>query len=310
MAVSVQRSLRVQRNMRMLRNYQLYLMVLPALVYFLVFCYAPMYGIQIAFKDFRIKSGITGSEWAGLKYFNRFWGTPNFYALIRNTLRISIYSLVVGFPFPILLALVINEIRSNRFKRIVQTVSYAPHFISTVVMVSMLTIFLNPGYGMINKLIGIFGLGPYNFMTKANWFSSIYVISGIWQSAGWSSIIYLSALSGVDPELHDAAMIDGASRIKRIIHINIPGILPTVTIMFIMAAGNLMSVGFEKVYLMQNPLNTEASEIISTYVYKMGLQNAQYSFSTAVGLFNSLINFVLLLSVNLICRRLGETSLW
>jgi putative aldouronate transport system permease protein len=230
--------------------------------------------------------------------------------LIQNTLGISVYSLLVGFPAPILLALVLNEQKSRKLKRIVQTVSYAPHFISTVVMVSLLMIILRSDYGILNKLLGLLGVPSQDYLSNPNLFKSIYVFSGIWQSAGWGSIIYLASLAGVDPELHEAAMIDGASRLERIWYINLPGILPTIVIMFIITAGNLMSVGFEKAFLMQNPLNLEASEVISTYIYKVGLMQVRYSFSSAVGLFNSVINCILLVAVNTFSRRLGDTSLW
>lgn len=269
-----------------------------------------MYGVQIAFRNFRVNKTITESEWVGLKHFTRFLSTPGSGELFRNTLTLSFYSLIIGFPIPILFSLVLNELRVGKFKKMVQTVSYAPHFISTVVMASMITMFLHQGNGIINKLLGMLNLGPYPFMSTPSWFAAIYVISGIWQNLGWNSVIFISALAGVDPEFHEAAMIDGASRFKRIIHINLPCILPTITIMLILAVGNVMSVGFEKAYLLQNPLNLECSEIISTFVYKMGLQNRQYSFSTAIGLFNSVINCILLLSVNFISKRIGETSLW
>lgn len=295
---------------RITRNYQLYLFLLPAVAVFLLFSYYPMYGVQIAFRDFRANLGISGSPWVGLKHFERFVTTASFTTLMTNTLRISLMTLLIGFPIPILFALLVNEIRFSRYRKLIQTVSYAPHFISTVVMVSMLTIFLNKNYGIVNKIIGVFGAGPYDFMTKGSWFAWIYVLSNIWQNLGWDAIIYIAALSGVDMELHEAAMIDGATRLKRIIHINIPCILPTITIMLILACGKIMSVGYEKVYLMQNALNTSHSEIISTFVYKAGLQSAQYSFSTAIGLFNSVINLILLLTVNLLAKRLGDTSLW
>ncbi len=292
------------------RNYELYIFVLPALIYILIYCYGPMYGVQIAFKDYRINKGIQGSDWVGLKHFVRFLSTPSCIRLIKNTIVISVYSLAVGFPFPIIFSLIINELRIGRFKKAVQTISYAPHFISTVVMVSMITMFLNERIGIVNKLIGYLGAGPYAFMSQAGWFPSIYVFSGIWQNLGWNSIIYLSALSSIDPELHEAAMIDGASRLQRIYHINLQGILPTITIMLILAAGKIMTVGFEKVFLMQNPLNTETSEIISTFVYKMGLQYTQYSFSTAIDFFNSIINCILLVSVNFAVKRMGSATLW
>jgi putative aldouronate transport system permease protein len=211
---------------------------------------------------------------------------------------------------PILLALLLNEVGGKRFRKLLQTITYAPHFISTVVMVSMVIILLNPSYGIVNSMLAGFGGTPVDFMTNKEWFKSIYVWSGIWQNAGWSSIIYLAALAGIDPEQHEAAMIDGASRLQRIWHVNIPGIMPTVLILFILEIGGMMSVGFEKVFLMQNPLNLEAAEVISTYVYKVGLLQVQYSFSSAVGLFNSVINFILLITVNATVKRLGQSSLW
>lgn len=292
------------------RNWELYLFVLPALIYLFMYCYYPMYGVQIAFKDFRIAKGIAGSEWVGWKHFIKFLGNPSCRALIKNTLILSVYTLVVGFPMPIIFALTLNELPVGRYKKAVQTISYAPHFISTVVMVSMLTMFLNKDSGIINKFIVLFGGEATDFMSKANMFPTIYVLSGIWQSLGWSSVIYLSALSGIDPGLHEAAMIDGASRLQRIWHINLTGILPTITIMLILQVGNLMTVGFEKAFLMQNPLNLASSEIISTFVYKMGLQYQQYSYSTAIGLFNSVVNMILLVTVNKIAGKLSETSLW
>ena len=289
-------------------KYQLYLLLFPAFAYFAIFHFWPIYGLQIAFKQFNPGLGIAGSPWVGFDQFERFIKGPNFINLLTNTVSISFATLIFGFPIPILLALILNEVYIPGYKKLVQTVSYIPYFISTVVMVSMLMIFLNKNNGLINKILGAVGIGPYNFLSKKEWFVQIYVISGIWQSAGWKSIIYIAALAGVDPQLHEAAIMDGASRLKRIWHINIPGILPTIIIMFILATGSLMSVGFEKAYLMQQPLTLERSEVISTYVYKVGLLNVQYSFSSAVGLFNSIINFILLLSVNFICRKLGKTS--
>lgn len=292
------------------RNWELYLFIMPALIYLILYCYYPMLGIRIAFLDYRISKGIEGSEWVGLKHFIKFIENPACRTLIKNTLTISVYSLIVGFPFPIIFALILNELRVGKLKKIVQTVTYAPHFISIVVMVSMITLFLNQDMGIINKMIGLVGIGPYDFMAKASWFPSIYVFSGIWQNFGWSSVIYLSALSGVSIELHEAAMIDGANKLRRIWHINLPGIRPTITIMLILQAGNLMTVGFEKAFLMQNALNTETSEIISTFVYKMGLLYSQFSFATAIGLFNAVINLILLLGVNIAIRKLGYQSLW
>lgn len=292
------------------RHWQLYLLITPVLIYFFIFHYLPMYGVQIAFKDFIGTKGIWGSPWVGWKHFDRFFDSFFFERLLFNTIGISLYELAVGFPIPILLALLINEVRSNLFKRFVQTVTYAPHFLSTVVLVGMIFIFLSPTSGFVNKLIVLFGGQPIYFMTEPQWFKSIYVFSGVWQQMGWSSIIYLAALTGIDPHLHEAARVDGASRIRRIWHINLPGIRPTIMILLILNVGSIMSVGFEKVFLMQNSLNLEASDVFSTYVYRSGILGSQYSFSAAVGLFSSIVNFILLLTVNRIVRRLNQASLW
>nr|HML45757.1 ABC transporter permease subunit [Clostridia bacterium] len=235
---------------------------------------------------------------------------PGFVQIVWNTLSISLYSLAVSFPMPILLALVINEIKASGFRRSVQTISYAPHFISVVVLISMVEMFVNPEYGMINRILGLFGASPIPFLSEPRYFKSLYVLSGVWQSSGWGAIVYLSALSGIDPQLHESAMIDGANRIQRIAHINLPGILPTVSLLFILQVGGLMSVGFEKAFLMQKNINLEVSEVISTYVYKQGLLQLQYSFSSAVGLFNSVINCLLLVITNTITRSLGGNSLF
>ncbi|GHU73154.1 sugar ABC transporter permease [Clostridia bacterium] len=275
-----------------------------------MFAYAPMYGIQIAFRDFKANLGFLKSPWVGLKYFQQFVALSNFWQLIQNTLLISVYSILFGFPAPILLALMLNQLRFARFQKFVQTISYAPYFISTVVLVSMLNIFLAPSTGFVNNIIVSFGGKAVTFTGRAEWFRTVYVASGVWQGIGWGAIVYLASLSGVNPELYEAAMVDGATRFQRVWHIDIPGILPTVVIMFILQMGSLMNVGYEKAYLMQNALNNQVSEIISTYVYKIGLLNAKFSFSTAVGLFNSLINFILVVSTNMISQRLTQTSLW
>ncbi len=298
------------RLKRITKNYELYLFILPGLVYFILFCYVPMYGVQIAFKDYNVVRGIWGSPWVGLLNLNYFFKSYFFWNTIGNTLTITLYSLAVGFPIPILLALMLNEVSGRRFKKTVQTVTYAPYFISTVVMVGMIIALLSPTTGIVNKLVNVLGMESVSFLTRNELFSSVYVWTGVWQYSGWGSIIYIAALAGIDPQLHESAVIDGATRLQRIRHINIPGILPTIVIMLILNTGNLMNVGFEKVFLMQNPLNLGASEVISTYVYKVGLQSAQYSFSSAVGLFNSVINFILLVSVNSLIKRINETSLW
>ena len=285
-------------------------MFLPVLVFFLVFHYAPMYGVQIAFKKFSAVRGIVGSPWRGLYYFQQFFDSYLFGELIGNTLGLSLYSLAVGFPTPILLALMMNELRSERVKRVVQTITYAPHFISMVVMCSMIILFLSPSSGVLNRIIEILGGQSVYFMGKPEYFKTIYVLSGVWQNTGWSSIIYMAALSGIDPQLHEAATIDGASRLQRVWHINLPGILPTAVILLIMNCGSLMSIGFEKAFLLMNDLNRASAEIISTFVYQRGLIDRNYSSAAAIGLFNSAINLVLLLGVNAIARRVSDTSLW
>ncbi|WP_205173511.1 ABC transporter permease [Bacillus pakistanensis] len=291
------------------KNWDLYLLITPVIAYFIIFHYVPMYGVQIAFKDFIATQGIWGSEWVGLKHFDRFFDSYYFWRLIKNTLGIGLYTLAVAFPIPIIVALMLNEVRNSKFKKFVQTVIYAPHFLSTVVVVGMMILFLKPD-GLVNQLITLLGGTPISFMTEPAWFKSLYVMSDVWQTMGWSSIIYLAALTAVDHSQHEAAMIDGASRLQRIWHINIPAIMPTIVILFILNAGNVMSVGFEKVFLMQNTLNMSTSDVISTFVYRSGILDAQYSFSAAVGLFNSVINFILLVMVNRFAKKVNETSLW
>ncbi|MCL2058080.1 MAG: ABC transporter permease subunit [Oscillospiraceae bacterium] len=290
-------------------RWQLYVLLLPALVWLGIFMYTPMYGVIIAFKDFRISEGIMKSPWAGFKYFGQFFSTTIAFSTISNTIILSMLSLLIGFPFPILFALFLNQLRSNRYKKGVQTISYAPYFISNVVVVSILSVILAPK-GFVNAMIESFGGTAKLFMAKAEYFRGVYITSHIWQTMGFNAIIYIAALAGVPPELHEAAIMDGASKPKRIIHIDLPSILPTVIIMLILSIGNLMSVGYEKVYLMQGGTNTTVSEIISTYVYKVGLLNAQYSFSTAVGLFNSSVNLLLLVIANLLARKVSDISLF
>lgn len=294
----------------MKQNWELYIFILPAFIYFAVFHYGPMYGIQIAFKNFVPTKGITGSEWIGFSHFERFFNSHYFWDLLWNTLSISFYELAIGFPLPILLALAFNEIRNGAFKKTVQTVTYAPHFISIVVMAGMIITFLSPSSGMIVRIIEAFGIDAPQFLNDPAWFKTVYVISGVWQNAGWGTIIYLAALSAVDPQLHEAAIVDGASRFKRMLHINLPTIIPTITILLILNMGNILGVGYEKILLLQNSLNLESSDVISTFVYRSGLVGQQYSFSTAVGVFNSIINALMLITVNQIAKRTSETSLW
>lgn len=299
-----------ERNKKILHNWQLYIFILPAFLYFLIFHYIPMYGVQIAFKDFLPSLGILKSPWVGFEHFTRFFNSYYFWDLIKNTLGISIYELIVGFPLPIILALALNEAKDGLFKRSVQTITYAPHFISVVVIGGMIIAFLSPTTGIINHAIQFLGLEPIPFMTDPKWFKTVYVLSGVWQSTGWGTIIYLAALSGVDPQQHEAAMVDGATRLQRIWYINIPTIIPTMVILLIMNVGNIMAMGFEKILLLQNPLNLESSNVIATFVYQAGLLDGQYSFAAAIGLFNAVINAILLVAVNQIARKTSETSLW
>ena len=294
------------------RNTGLYLLILPAFILSFCFAYLPMYGVVIAFKDYRNALGIMGSSWADpwFKHFARFFSSPNFGTTITNTLVISFYSLIVMTPLPVAIALLINQMRLRVFKRVFQTVTYLPHFISTVVMVGMILIMLSPSSGLIGNIYGLLGAEAPNLMGIPGAFSSVYVWSDVWQHTGWDSIIYIAALSAVDPSLYEAATVDGANRWQRLKHIDLPMILPTACILLILRAGNIMNVGFEKVYIMQNNLNLSASEVISTYVYKIGIINAQYSYSAAINLFNTLVNLALLVSVNMFSKKFSETSLW
>lgn len=297
---------------RLKENYQLYLVLLIPTVYVVIFRYIPMIGAQIAFRNYSVGKGIWGSQWVGLYQFQRFLTSYQFVRVITNTLGINVYQLLAGFPIPIILALSLNSTNAFGLKKIAQTTTYIPHFISTVVMVGMVLQFLSPRIGIFNMVRKLAGLAPLSYISEPGYFKSIYVWSGIWQSTGWGSIIYLAALSSVDPSFHEAAMIDGATKFQRIRHIDIPGIMPTAIILLVLNAGRMMDVGFEKVFLMQNDLNLRASEVIQTYVYKVGLAAAtpNYSYSTAIGLFNAVINLVLIMAVNGLARRLGETSLW
>ena len=287
----------------------LYLLMLPSVIIFLLFTYYPMYGVIIAFKNFTPADGIFGSEWVGLQNFIQYFNSYQFGLTIRNTIVISLYTILVTFPLPIALALMCNQIRTKKFKKFFQVSTYLPHFISTVVMCGMLILFLSPSTGIISKLVGLFGFQLPNLMGSAAAFPHIYVWSEAWQHVGWDSILYIATLSSVDPSLYEAATMDGAGKWKKMLHVDVPALMPTVTIMLILRMGSVMSVGFEKVYLLQNTLNSSTSEIISTYVYKMGLISNQYSLSSAIGLFNNVINLALLLLVNAISKKISDTSL-
>ena len=292
------------------QNKMVYLMWLPVLAFYLIFHYAPMGGLVIAFQNYKPFKGIAKSKFVGLEHFQEFLTGTYAWRTIRNTLVISLLQILIGFPMPIIFALLINEVRCNPYKRVVQTVSYMPHFISLVVMCGMIVLFLSPSSGVIPKLLGYIGVQTGDLMGKASAFSSIYVWTEAWQHVGWDSIMYIAALSAVDPQLYEAAVVDGANKWQKMRSIDIPLLMPTAVVLFILRAGSVMSVGFEKVYLLQNDLNISASEIISTYVYKMGLKSNQYSYSAAIGLFNNVVNFILLLSVNFIAGKMGDTSLF
>lgn len=301
-----------QALLRMAQCWQLYVLVSPAVLFLLIFQYYPMYGAQIAFKRYIVTLGITGSPWIGFDHFTRFFNSYDFWLIMKNTIGLSLYELIAGFPFPILLALGLNYVKKAAFKKSVQMITYAPHFISVVVMVGMLLQFLDPRVGFINGFLGLFGFDPINFMAHASMFKSIYVWSSIWQNVGFACIIYLAALAGVDPTLHEAAVVDGATKVQRMWHIDIPGIMPIAIILLILNTGQMLNTGFEKVLLMQNPLNLRTSEVIDTYVYKVGLvsQAANFSYATAIGLFKSVISLILLFSVNKLAKKTGQSSLW
>lgn len=291
-------------SQRLRENWQLYVMLLIPVVLTIVYKYWPMYGIQIAFRDFKASRGITGSEWVGLYWFERFFTAPNCVRMIKNTVLLSLYSLLWSFPIPIILSLCINQLRFAKFKRVVQTVLYAPHFISTMVICGMIKIFLSPSGGLLNLILGT----SVDFLSESTAFRTIYVASGIWQEAGWGTIIYMACLAAVDTSLYEAAKIDGASVFQRILHIDIPELVPMIVLQLIMSVGNLMNVGFEKVLLLQTELNKATSDIIAVYVYEQGIINAKYSYSTAVGLFNTVVNIILLIIVNRIAKKAADVS--
>lgn len=291
------------------KNFWLYVMMFPVLTYFIIFKYIPMYGITLAFKEYKIKLGIWDSPWIGFENFERFFSSYNFSQLLRNTISISFFSILVTFPLTIVFALGLNYLVNTRFKKTVQMASYAPHFISTVIVCGMITIFLSRETGVVNKFINLFGGESVRFLEKPQYFLPIYIISGLWQGIGWGSIIYISALAGVDPALHESAIIDGATKFQRILNIDLPSIKPTIIVLLILRVGNIMDVGFEKVFLLQNNLNLGVSDVISTYVYRIGIQGSDYEYSTAIGLFNNTINIIMLLVVNKICDKFTKESL-
>lgn len=298
---------RLKRDWR--QNKSLYFLVIPVLIFYTLFCYKPMYGAIIAFKEYSPRLGIWGSPWAGLKYFQEFVSNPYFWRILKNTLWLSLSSLLFGFPAPIILALLINELKGKWFPKTVQTLSYMPHFISLVVVCSLIKEFTSSD-GVINDFLALFGVQPQTMLNNPRLFVPVYVISDIWQGIGWGSIIYLAALTGIDQELYEAAKIDGAGRWKQTLHVTLPCIMPTVVIMLILRVGGLMNVGYEKIILMYNPVTYETADVISSFVYRKGILERSYSYSSAVGLFNSLINCLLLVGANWFSRKVNHTSLW
>ncbi|GAA1488279.1 ABC transporter permease [Brachybacterium sacelli] len=305
-----QRKISLRHRLR--TSWQLYLLVLPAVIWVLIFMYWPMYGIQIAFRDFTPVGGLTGSEWVGMKHISRFVESYNFWPLLRNTLVLAFYELIAGFPIPIVLALALNAVRQKYFSRVVQLITYAPNFISVVVVVGILVMLLDPSTGILPHALNLLEITPPAFLTDPGWFRHTYVWSGIWQTAGFSAIIYLAALTAVPPELHEAAKVDGASQLRRMWHIEVPAILPIAIVLMILSVGTIMSVGFEKVLLMQNPLNLTTSQVIDTYVYEVGLKSPipQYSYATAIGLFRSVVGLILLVAVNSLAKRVAKAGLF
>ncbi|RCW42203.1 carbohydrate ABC transporter membrane protein 1 (CUT1 family) [Paenibacillus prosopidis] len=292
------------------RDYQLWIMILPAIAVIVIFSYLPMYGIQLAFRDFDFSKGLTGGAWRGLYYFDQFINSYLFIDLMKNTFFISLATIVIGFPAPILLALILNQIRRKKMKQIMQTTVYLPHFISIIVLVGMLNVLLSPETGIVGYIMKSIGLGHINLLASTNTFIPVYVLSDIWQHCGWNSIIYLAALSTVDPLLYDSAKIDGASRWQTVRYVDFPAIVPTIIILFVLSMGGILSTGFEKIFLMQNSLNLPVTEVIATYVYKIGIVSNQFSYAAAIGLFNTVINFIFLFAVNAIAKRASNMSLF
>lgn len=311
MAVTQTLTVKKKSRLKVLKSkWQLLAMFALPLIWYIIFCYVPMYGIQLAFRDYNPRLGYLGSPFVGLRYFEQFFSSYYWKEILWNTVSISLLSLAIGFPIPIILAIIINELPGQKFKKVLQNITYIPHFISVVVLCGMLYLFLSPQYGILNSILGVFGIGPIGFLESSKYFKGVYVLSEVWQESGWSSIIYIAALAGIDPSLYEAATIDGAGRLQKIIHVSIPGITPTIVTLLILRIGQIMSIGFEKAYLLQNDLNLASSEIISTLVYKQGILQGNLGYATAVGLMNSVVNLVLIVIANQFCKKIFDTSLW
>lgn len=296
------------KNLR--RYWDLYLIMIPGIVYFLAFKYAPMWGVVIAFQDYNVFAGITGSEWIGLKHFIDMFHDADFFNIFRNTLLISLYKLVWGFPGPIILALLLNEVRHMSYKRLIQTLAYLPHFLSWIIVAGILNNILSPSTGIVNEVLGWFGIEPVFFLADPSWFRTVLVASDIWKEIGWGAIVYLAALAGIDPQLYEAATVDGANKWHQLRHITLPALLPTVVILFILRLGHVLDVGFEQVFVLYNPMVYGVADVIETYVYRVGLTQAQFSFSTAVGLFKSVIGLILVVASNKLAKKLGHDGIW
>nr|WP_245856238.1 sugar ABC transporter permease [Paenibacillus rigui] len=292
------------------RDKYLYMLLLPILVYYVVFKYTPMFGEVIAFKNYRFADGIWGSKWVGLKHFERLFTSPDFFNVLKNTLLLNVYSIVFAFPVPIVLAILLNEVRIEWYKRTIQNLLYIPHFISWVVLGGIVIALLSPSTGIVNTVMKSLGMEPIYFMASNFWWPIMFILSGIWQSAGWGTILYLAAMAGIDPQLYEAAKIDGAGKLRRIWHITLPGIRSTIAILLILRVGQMMDVGFEHIFILQNKAVYEVSNVISTYVYHVGLEGSQYSYTTALGLFQSIIGLILIVGVNKIIKAMGENGLW
>lgn len=292
------------------RDKALLLIVLPVVIHYLIFFYYPMYGNIIAFKYYSPAKGIWDSDWAGLTYFIQFFKSPYFFRVLRNTVLISVYSILWGFPIPIIFALMTNDLKQGVYKKVVQALSYIPYFISTVIICGMIVNFLSPSNGIVNSILQHFGFEPINFLMEPSWFRTVFISSGVWQGFGWAAIIYLAALTGISPELYEAAKIDGASKFQRVLHISLPCIMPTIVVTFILQIGTLMSIGYEKIILLYNPVTLEVADVISSYTYRTGLVEGNYSFASAVGLFNSAINLILVIIANRISKKVSDVSLW
>ena len=294
-----------------LKHWQLYVIMIPAILFYIFFMYKPMWGLQIAFKDFKIFAGIDKSPWVGLKHFSTFLNSPYFARNLKNTLLINFYGLLFGFPIPILLALMLNEVKNLYFKKTIQTLTYLPHFISIVVIAGIVVNFLSPTNGLVNILIEKLGGEKVHFLIKKEYFRTIFITMNIWKEAGFNAIVYLAALSGIDPNLYEAAYVDGANKFKRIWHVTIPGIMPTIVVLLVLKIGGMLSVGYEAIILLYQPATFETADVISTYVYRMGLgDNAQYSYAAAVGLFNAVVSVILVVFANKVSKKLSGTSLW